>query len=313
VTQLRAVVEHDPQPIAILDAYDRIVLANAACASLLESRPEYLLGAPFFGFVGRLDPRPRATSVLERAEDGCDYERLVLTGGRTVTASVTLLFGEDNRPTHVCLRPQEPAYPAVAPSLASLSRLAGQLAHDVNNQLAAALNYIAILRRRLDGVEPLASHLDELHAATWRAAALTTGWRNLTPAQPPEQPLVELGTVMEALEPLLVHAAPQVTLDIAIGADLAPLHAPLAQVEQIVLATALWSLRHGAPGSAVLVRARPLAGGTRLSFERTESSGRVSELGRTRAPVERGLRRALKRCRARLHHDAHTVFVDFQG
>jgi hypothetical protein len=61
----------------------------------------------------------------------------------------------------------------------------------------------------------------------------------------------------------------------------------------------------------VLARARAIPSGVRLSFERTDSSGRVPELGRTRAPVERGLRRALKRCRARLHHDAGRLSVDF--
>jgi hypothetical protein len=51
-----------------------------------------------------------------------------------------------------------------------LARVAGEVAHDLNNHVAVVLNYSFILLRQLSSDRPERAHVEELQQAAWRAA-----------------------------------------------------------------------------------------------------------------------------------------------
>jgi signal transduction histidine kinase len=54
--------------------------------------------------------------------------------------------------------------------LSAVGRVASEIAHDFNNQIAVVLNYSFILLRELPQTSPLRAHVSELQSAAWRAS-----------------------------------------------------------------------------------------------------------------------------------------------
>jgi hypothetical protein len=53
---------------------------------------------------------------------------------------------------------------------AALQRVASEIAHDFNNQIAVILNYTFVLLRQMPADSPLKAHVSEMQAAAWRAS-----------------------------------------------------------------------------------------------------------------------------------------------
>ncbi|HKP63674.1 MAG TPA: PAS domain-containing protein [Polyangiales bacterium] len=52
----------------------------------------------------------------------------------------------------------------------TLQRVASEIAHDFNNQIAVILNYTFVLLRHMPDGSPLKAHVAEMQAAAWRAS-----------------------------------------------------------------------------------------------------------------------------------------------
>jgi nitrogen-specific signal transduction histidine kinase len=52
----------------------------------------------------------------------------------------------------------------------ALQRIASEIAHDFNNQIAVILNYTFVLLRHMPDGSPLKAHVAEMQAAAWRAS-----------------------------------------------------------------------------------------------------------------------------------------------
>jgi signal transduction histidine kinase len=52
----------------------------------------------------------------------------------------------------------------------ALQRVASEIAHDFNNQIAVILNYTFVLLRQMPADSPLKAHVSEMQAAAWRAS-----------------------------------------------------------------------------------------------------------------------------------------------
>lgn len=52
----------------------------------------------------------------------------------------------------------------------TLQRMASEVAHDFNNQIAVILNYTFVLLRHMPADSPLKAHVSEMQAAAWRAS-----------------------------------------------------------------------------------------------------------------------------------------------
>jgi PAS domain-containing protein len=55
---------------------------------------------------------------------------------------------------------------------AALQRVASEIAHDFNNQIAVILNYTFVLLRQMPADSPLKAHVSEMQAAAWRASQI---------------------------------------------------------------------------------------------------------------------------------------------
>jgi signal transduction histidine kinase len=242
---------------------------------------------------------------------------------RQARATFTAVRDRWGRTAHACvtLQPLGASEPrADSHALESVGRLAGELAHDINNQLSAALNYVFILRRRI-AEEPLTSHLEELQAAIWRASGLTSALKTI--ARKRRQPEhLQLAHVMIDLEPLLRYVAGDIRLQVRVPRDLPGVDAPLAYFEQVIITIALFLIARAPSDSVLKLSAQAVeptgdaaagaAARTRIVFELLCDGERTNT--RPNANGHRthsGLRRALKRCNARLGHDANRVWVQF--
>jgi len=310
----RSALETSPHAILLVDTVDRICFANAAAVRLLDTPLEQLLGSDPHDVVIASD-----RTALGRV--GCPPHQLdvQLPDGRRAMAHVRSLSDRCERPTHLCIEFAAQLSGGADSTLEAVGRLAGELAHDINNQLSAALNYVFVLQRRLGKAEGIATHLEELHGAAWHAATLADSLKLMARRRSAEAESLDLHDIVSTLAPLLRHLMNDTTLEFELDSAVHDLHAPRAYVEQMVVMLALSAVRRGTPGSTLTVRTSAIAphpDGTthmRLSFELDDPYGPSRSARLTRAAARSthgGLRRAIKHCRARLGHDATRIWVD---
>jgi len=131
-------------------------------------------------WAGRL-PQETASPLLDMdmtvqrvasEADGDDYYCLVLHAeGRSPNRESELArtSGEPSRRTRG----------VTAEAICALQRMASEIAHDVNNQIAVVLNYTFVLLRQMPDDSPLKVHVAEMQAAAWRASRVAQTIRAL--------------------------------------------------------------------------------------------------------------------------------------
>jgi signal transduction histidine kinase len=201
--------------------------------------------------------------------------------------------------------------------------MASELSHDLNNQLAAALNYAAIVERRLGAESPLAEHMEELRASLWRATSAAAALR-LVGRRGSDQPEpIEFDQLLAALAPVLRHVTPACSLEIVPAIDIAPVRARRADVERLIVAITLYAYSRRMDPQGLRLRAESLERGhacgaalagswVRVRCEIDQKDGSIDGEPpmRGRLVARAGLRRALKRCGARIGHDSTCAWVD---
>jgi hypothetical protein len=235
-------------------------------------------------------------------------------------ATLNVLHDRRSTPTHVSLT-LEAARIKRSPesALEALGRLAAELGHEINNQLAAALNYGSIVQRRIGANTPEGEHLGELQQALWRASAWASSLRVVGRQRSATAERLQLDQVLLELEPLLRHIAGEVALHLDLDAARSVVHVPRAHLEQLIVGMTVHALgRAGAPVSLTM-RTRVEGGGTRPGIvrltcdlhDRQETAAAPAQRAGARA---RGiLHRAVKRSGARLRHDTRSIWVDFSS
>jgi nitrogen-specific signal transduction histidine kinase len=73
----------------------------------------------------------------------------------------------------------------------TLQRVASEIAHDFNNQIAVILNYTFVLLRHMPDGSPLKAHVAEMQAAAWRASHVAQAIHRALVA--PQQPALSSG------------------------------------------------------------------------------------------------------------------------
>ncbi|MGD8858769.1 MAG: hypothetical protein PVI30_02085 [Myxococcales bacterium] len=206
--------------------------------------------------------------------------------------------------------------------LPALGRLAAEIAHDLNNQLAVITNYGFILERQLSGTRQ-AALARELRDAAWRASA--TARRIKAVARPRDVTRgVALDELILDLRPLLAHLAQEATLRVDLELGLPTVDVERSFLEQLVVGEVLVALAHTPPHGEVVIWAK---GHTPLDTTNGSGApcvrlgcgvtGGFGELHGNRAwvgpgdPVNRTtLLRTIKRCRGRMGRDDHGIWVD---
>jgi PAS domain S-box-containing protein len=123
-----------------------------------------------------------------------------------------------------------------AQRLEAVGRLAGGVAHDFNNVLTAIAGYSDLLLADLEAGDPKRQDVEEIRAATERAAALTRQLLAFSRKQVLQTRVVDLNAVVKVLEKMLRRLIGEdVRLAFTPGAGLDAVRVDPGQVEQMIL------------------------------------------------------------------------------
>jgi PAS domain S-box-containing protein len=256
--QLAAALDAVSDPLVVVDLTGQVVLLNRAFEAWIGRDAQRVLGKPVEALLagaGRTD-----WYIAEVHGAALFAARVRAPGDESVVeVEARPLLDESGTLTHFCAVVKVQAREAPDPArimhphtLSTMGRLAAELAHDINNQLAVVLNYGFVLRRQLQPA--LVEHMDELQAAAWRASAVARkllgfGRRPLSEPAP-----VQLGDTLRELEPLLAHVLQGMALELHVEPMLPSVVLVPSQAEQLLMGLCL-ELRElvGPGGRAVLV------------------------------------------------------------
>ena len=90
-----------------------------------------------------------------------------------------------------------------AQKMEAVGRLAGGVAHDFNNVLSVILSYGEMLLEDLEPIDPLRTHIEEIHKAGMRAADLTRQLLLFSRQQVLEPRVVDLNDVLASMDRML--------------------------------------------------------------------------------------------------------------
>lgn len=314
--QLAALLEQNNEPQLLLAATGRVLAINQAATRAIGVARDQAIGSLLSSCARGLQ-----TETLCAALASADERALKLVGqhGQELGGTLAPLRNAEGVVSAFCLTLTSSEH-ASAGTLASVVRLTGELGHDLNNQLAAVLNYAFVVERRLGTAGKDITHLAELRAAAWRAAGLTRwlqlGGRRRAPGIEP----LGVSTTLAGLEPLLRHLAREVPVMVRVATPRVEIWAALPDVELIVVALTGAALERVSEGAHLELTASVLP--TRTSTGTIREDVRITcswsasdaphRAARDARPHAHGsLRRALRRSSARLGHDEHAVWADF--
>lgn len=322
-TQLWAALCATSVPMLIVDESDRIQLVSVGAEQLFGESSGDLRCGSLWDHLSSVERAPNQ-SLLAQVQAGLRRIDLVFFDGTTRRAKLETLADARGIATHVrfeiIIESRRSA--PLGRTLDVVGRIAGGLAHDVNNQLSAALNCVYLLRRHMPQDETLATHLHELQSALWRAATLAAGAKRLPHPAASKPCPTSLNDTVTGLVPLLRHLGRNVDIEVRLQPDLPSLHAPIAELEQVILATVLFSIRRATGTRGCLWIESSTVAGTNgatatpsvrlLCTLRPTDAASTSHSMPIASQVDGGrLRRALKRCGAHAGHDELRVWIDF--
>ncbi len=159
-----------------------------------------------------------------------------------------------------------------AQKMESVGRLAGGLAHDINNYLAAIAAQSELVRMKAEPESSTAKRMDAVLATTRRAGALIERLLAFSRRQPARPEPVHIGAVLDDLDAMLRRLLGEdIELEIRTAPDLWPVEIDASQLEQIVLNLAV-NAREAMPrGGNITLEAKNRPAGEKLREPQTDS------------------------------------------
>jgi signal transduction histidine kinase/ActR/RegA family two-component response regulator len=136
----------------------------------------------------------------------------------------------------------------------AVGKLAGGVAHEVNNMMTAVLGFSDMARRRLRPDHPAVNDLNEVIKAAGRTARITQQLLAFSRQQHSRPEVLSLGDVIRDLATLLQQSlGADHALELQVDDDLPPVHADRTQLDQVVINLVLNARDASPPGSAITV------------------------------------------------------------
>jgi PAS domain S-box-containing protein len=250
--RFRDVIASSPEAMIVLDRRGVVRMFNPSAANMSGVLAEDAIGKPF-SEIGWLS-QPAQARVREAFDAlGTPYPvtpvSLELQRGRWLEASVALVrHPEDEADGLLCVRDVSEreaatrtrealdARIAQSKSIEALGRLAGGVAHDFNNMLTVISGSVDLLRRRRQFDVRESSLLDEVSAASSRAAALTSQLLSFGRKQVLQPRVMNPNRAIEHLEPLLRRLIREdIQLNVALESSLGCARLDESRLEQVIV------------------------------------------------------------------------------
>ena len=251
---VRLLLDSTAEAIVGLDREGKCTFCNPACLRLLGyARLDDLIGEDVHALIhhsyedGRTYSRAAcqilhalregegvhgSDEVLWRADGGSfpvEYWSYPMRrGGQVVGAVVTFLDISERRNIEAQLRQ--------AQKMDAIGQLAGGVAHDFNNLLMVISAYSELMLDGLEAQNPLRRNVEEILAASRRAAELTRQLLAFSRKQLQALQTLDLNSVLEEISRMLPHLIGEdIELAIAPGERLNKVKADAGQMEQILM------------------------------------------------------------------------------
>ncbi len=169
--------------------------------------------------------------------------------------------------------------------LEAMGRLAGGLAHDINNYLAAIRAQCEIVRMKRPAGDPIGRKMDSAIRTVHKASSLLDRLLAFSRQQPVELEVIDLNRVVEGLKTMVRPSLGEnIRLSSRLAGDLWNVEVDLAQIEQ-VLVNLLVNARDAMPDGGEIVietanRRRPASAGSRSGPLSGSPASGASELVR---------------------------------
>ncbi|MEJ5349416.1 MAG: ATP-binding protein [Desulfosoma sp.] len=236
--------------VFILDADHRVMRCNKAAERILAHDDEAMIGKPCWE-ITHGTPKPVPDCPLGRMRHSLKRESLeIQIKDRWYNVTVDPILSEDHRllgAVHVMQditerksaedeRVELQEQLQQAQRLESVGRLAGGVAHDFNNLLIIILGYGEMVLNKLYPEDPLRSYVKEILNAANRAAGLTRQLLAFSRKQTLQPVILNLNDVLRDLEKMLRRLIGEdVSLEMALAEDLAPVLVDPGQIEQVIM------------------------------------------------------------------------------
>ncbi|MGD9950843.1 MAG: PAS domain S-box protein, partial [Desulfobulbus sp.] len=123
-----------------------------------------------------------------------------------------------------------------AQKLESVGRLAGGVAHDLNNLLSPILGYSELLQAELESGSPHHGYVETVHQAALRARDLVRQLLAFGRKQTLVMEIVELNQIVRAFVPLLRRTIREdIRIDLALSSSMDRLRVDVGQIEQVIM------------------------------------------------------------------------------
>ena len=277
----RFLTEHSPDLITLHDATGRILYASPASLSMLGVRPELMNGSPVEGFLhpddaGNVVAEIGRTAGGEKPDASLAY-RMRAADGRFVdveSSSTPFPEGPDGnrrvlRVTRdISGRKKMEARLAEGQTLSTIGMLAGGVAHEFNNVLAAIQGAVELLSVHAGGNPQARPYLDVIHRMANRATELTRqllAYSRQGKYAPASIPLMRV--LSETLPAIRASLPPGVELSSDCDDALPRVHVDATQMKQVVMGLCLNAAEAVAAGGRVSVRTYREPGDGRVVLE----------------------------------------------
>jgi two-component system cell cycle sensor histidine kinase/response regulator CckA len=248
----RAIVEHAPEAIVLLDATtQRLLVVNAAAERLFGVDREALVQKTLVGLSPSAQPdgspsEARLRHLFEETLGGAKPEfewTLRNARGVDVPCEVRLLqLPQDDRPivrgsiSDISARKRLQEQLAQSQRLEAIGRLAGGVAHDFNNMMTVVIGTAELLLRRLGPTDPMRSDLGDIVGAAERAALVTRQLLAFGRRQRLAPLLVDLSVHVEHMNRVLQRVVGEdVELELELARPLGTVRVDAGQIEQVLL------------------------------------------------------------------------------